>query len=88
MRKKLTVATAFIVLCTVVAVGVTELGGASSRPATAQTAQPADNQAAGTAGPGSQKAPKKRIAVTKFDAIGSFVAQYGNWDVGAAWPLS
>jgi curli biogenesis system outer membrane secretion channel CsgG len=26
--------------------------------------------------------PKKRIAVAKFDAVGSFVAQYGSWDVG------
>jgi curli biogenesis system outer membrane secretion channel CsgG len=27
-------------------------------------------------------APKKRIAVAKFDAIGSFTAQYGGWDIG------
>jgi len=26
--------------------------------------------------------PKKTIAVTRFDAIGSFVAQHGDWDVG------
>jgi curli biogenesis system outer membrane secretion channel CsgG len=27
-------------------------------------------------------APKKRIAVAKFDAVGSFTAQYGTWDIG------
>jgi curli biogenesis system outer membrane secretion channel CsgG len=27
-------------------------------------------------------APKKRIGVGKFDAAGSFVAQYGTWDIG------
>ena len=26
--------------------------------------------------------PKKRIAVTKFDATGSFVSQYGTWEIG------
>lgn len=26
--------------------------------------------------------PKKRIAVAKFDAVGSFTAQYGGWDIG------
>jgi curli biogenesis system outer membrane secretion channel CsgG len=26
--------------------------------------------------------PKKRIGVIKFDAVGSFTAQYGGWDVG------
>jgi curli biogenesis system outer membrane secretion channel CsgG len=26
--------------------------------------------------------PKKTIAVSKFDAVGSFVGQYGGWDVG------
>lgn len=26
--------------------------------------------------------PKKTIAVTKFDAIGAFVARYGGWDIG------
>jgi curli biogenesis system outer membrane secretion channel CsgG len=31
---------------------------------------------------GSSTGPKKRIAVTKFDATGAFVAQYGGWDIG------
>jgi curli biogenesis system outer membrane secretion channel CsgG len=26
--------------------------------------------------------PKKTIAVSKFDAVGSFVGQYGGWDIG------
>lgn len=26
--------------------------------------------------------PRKTIAVTKFDAVGSFVARYGGWDIG------
>ena len=30
----------------------------------------------------SQTAPRKRIAVSKFDAVGSFVSQYGNWEIG------
>jgi curli biogenesis system outer membrane secretion channel CsgG len=29
-----------------------------------------------------QTAPKKRIAVAKFDTIGSFSAEYGTWDIG------
>jgi curli biogenesis system outer membrane secretion channel CsgG len=29
-----------------------------------------------------QAAPKKRIAVAKFDTIGSFSAEYGTWDIG------
>lgn len=30
----------------------------------------------------SPASPKKRIAVAKFDAVGSFAAQYGTWDIG------
>ena len=29
-----------------------------------------------------QTGPKKRIAVAKFDTIGSFSAEYGTWDIG------
>ncbi|HMH52233.1 MAG TPA: CsgG/HfaB family protein [Candidatus Acidoferrum sp.] len=29
-----------------------------------------------------QATPKKRIAVAKFDTIGSFSAEYGTWDIG------
>lgn len=29
-----------------------------------------------------QGSPKKRIAVAKFDTIGSFSAEYGTWDIG------
>jgi hypothetical protein len=32
--------------------------------------------------PAQQTGPKKRIAVAKFDTIGSFSAEYGRWDIG------
>lgn len=38
-------------------------------------------QSAGATDP-VQAGPKKRIAVAKFDAVGSFVSQYGTWDIG------
>jgi len=41
--------------------------------ASAAVAQPASARGAG---------PKKRIAVAKFDTIGSFSAEYGTWDIG------
>ena len=41
--------------------------------ASAALAQPAVAQ---------QTGPKKRIAVAKFDTIGSFSAEYGTWDIG------
>jgi curli biogenesis system outer membrane secretion channel CsgG len=28
------------------------------------------------------KGPKRVVAVARFDAVGSFTAVYGNWDVG------
>lgn len=39
-------------------------------------------RSAAATGTPSHTGPKKRIGVARFDAVGSFVSQYGGWDIG------
>jgi curli biogenesis system outer membrane secretion channel CsgG len=67
----------FLSGCATTTPGAPAPSGASPAPM-AGTTPPAGAVPA----PSRWNGPKKRIAVTKFDAAGNFVAQYGGWDIG------
>ncbi len=82
MRNGLRVVIAFTVLWIVLGGRAIDASGASSAPPTVVAAAGTPGENPASPGEARQTGPKKRIAVAKFDAIGTFVAQYGAWDVG------
>lgn len=68
-------ASRLLACCAVVLIAGGMGGGCATSPAKAP-------EETGAAPVPARSGPKKRIAVARFDAAGSFVAVYGSWDVG------